>query len=164
LNAGAEMYLEKPFTMDYLNASIQRALSNLVKLQSSHNEAWTETTDPVILPNRDADFMKRLNEIIQENLGNASYSIAEMENDLFMSRSALNRKMKALFNTTPSEHLRRCRIEKAAELLQTEGVRVNEVAYMVGFTSASYFARCFRQQFGCLPTEYAKKHQSRERR
>ena len=164
LNAGAEMYLEKPFTMDYLNASIQRALSNLVKLQSSHNEAWTETTDPVILPNRDADFMKRLNEIIQENLGNASYSIAEMENDLFMSRSALNRKMKALLNTTPSEHLRRCRIEKAAELLQTEGVRVNEVAYMVGFTSASYFARCFRQQFGCLPTEYAKKHQSRERR
>lgn len=155
LNAGASMYLEKPFTMDYLYACIKGTIERESQFKST--VVKDKGSSPIVLPNRDADFLARLNDAISQNIGNPSFSISELENTLYMSRSALNRKMKALLDTTPREYLRHYRIEKAAGLLQVEGARVSEVAELVGFTSASYFARCFKQQYGCLPTEYNKR-------
>ena len=73
-----------------------------------------------------------------------------------MGHSTLNRKMKALLDTTPNDYIRSKRLAVAAEMLQKGGHRVNEVCYTVGFNSPSYFAKCFKKAYGVLPAEWAK--------
>ena len=82
------------------------------------------------------------------------FSIDTLAEQLHMSRSSFYRKIKALTDMTPTDYLKTARMNRAARLLK-EGCRSSEVAERVGFTSSSYFAKCFRAQFGCLPKDYA---------
>jgi AraC-like DNA-binding protein len=81
------------------------------------------------------------------------FSIDTLAEQLNLSRSSFYRKIKALTGMTPTDYLKNARMNEAARLL-TSGLRSSEVAERVGFTSSSYFAKCFRAQFGCLPKDY----------
>ena len=74
--------------------------------------------------------------------------------ELGISRSGLFSKIKALTDVTPNEMIQVIRLKHAASLLLSESYRVNEVCYMVGFSSPSYFAKCFQKQYGCTPAKY----------
>jgi AraC-like DNA-binding protein len=73
---------------------------------------------------------------------------------LAISRSNLQRKLKAITGMTPGDHIKSVRLKSAARMLAEGGYRINEVCFLVGFGSPSYFARCFHQQFGVLPKDY----------
>ena len=77
-----------------------------------------------------------------------------------MGHSTLNRKIKAMFDTTPNDYIRTKRLAKAAEMLERGKLRVNEVCYAVGFNSPSYFAKCFKKVYGVLPAEWNKRKDS----
>ena len=81
-----------------------------------------------------------------------------MEEELFVSRSSLNRKMRALLGTTPNDYLRKRRLEVAAQALAEGKARINEISFSVGFNSPSYFAKCFREAYGVLPADYMKQN------
>ena len=91
-----------------------------------------------------------------ENLSNPSFSNKQLEELLYMGHSTLNRKMKALLDTTPNDYIRSKRLSAAAEMLALGQHRVNEVCYAVGFNSPSYFAKCFKKAYDMLPAEWAK--------
>ena len=74
----------------------------------------------------------------------------DMADQLCMSRSSLNRKIKGLLDLTPNDYLRIERLKKAAQLLKEGSCKINEVCYMVGFNTPSYFTKCFQKQFGVL--------------
>ena len=88
----------------------------------------------------------------------------DMVGTLHMSRSVFYRKIKGILNMNPNEYLRLERLKKAAELLLAGNSRINEVCYLVGFNSPSYFAKCFQKQFGILPKDFvnSKKQMPRD--
>lgn len=157
---GATLYIEKPFSQDYLEACIKGVLDK----RRVQKEAWRgiPQVPHVELQNRDEDFIRRLDQLIAENLGDASFSNRQIEEALFISRSSLNRRVKELLGTTPNDYVQKKRLAAAAEMLRAGRVRVNEVAYAVGFNSPSYFAKCFRKEFGVLPAEYMNQNQQPE--
>lgn len=108
----------------------------------------------MVISKADEEFLKKLNNLIQTNMQNPEFSLIDMADQLCMSRSSLNRKIKGLLDLTPNDYLRIERLKKAAQLLKEGSCKINEVCYMVGFNTPSYFAKCFQKQFGVLPKEF----------
>ena len=152
---GAANYIEKPYSMDYLMACIKGALEKRATLRATYS-GTASVSDKVNIINRDEDFLKKLENIVMENLSNPAFSNKQLEELLYMGHSTLNRKMKALLDTTPNDYIRTKRLSAAAEMLSSGNHRVNEVCYAVGFNSPSYFAKCFKKAYGVLPAEWAR--------
>ena len=154
MDAGADAYVEKPFSSDYL----QSVIANLIKSRKMLSEAFSK--NPLVLANTmatssdDTDFIVRLQEIIQANLSDPEFKINDIAEMMHMSRASFYRKIKGVLNMTPNDYLRLERLKTAARLLRDKRYHINEVCYMVGFSSTSYFAKCFQEQFGVLPKKY----------
>ncbi len=151
---GADIYIEKPFSIEYLISCIDGLLVKREKLRQVYNSEIKPRTENSNLSKRDEQFLLSLDEIIIANMGDTDFSIEELAEQLFLSKSTLNRKMKGLLQTTPNDYIRRKRLIMAARLLKEGSDRVNEVCYIVGFNSPSYFIKCFKNYYGKLPSEY----------
>ena len=101
----------------------------------------------------DEALLKRAVAIVEKNMDNIEFSTDEFAREMNMSRSNFYRKIKALSGMSPNDYLKTLRMNRAAELIMG-GTRISEVAVQVGFTSSSYFAKCFKAQYGVLPKEY----------
>ena len=99
--------------------------------------------------------MNAINASIEKQIAEESFSIETLAYDMAMSRTNFFRKFKALTGGTPNDYLKNYRLTRAAELIRG-GARINEAAEKVGFTSSSYFAKCFKIRFGMLPKDYTK--------
>lgn len=154
LEAGADMYIEKPFSVEYLKACVASLIQNRIKLKETFASSPLVATNSMAFTKADEEFLKKINEIILNNIDNPEFSMDDMFETLHMSRSVFYRKIKGILNMSPSEYLRLERLKKAAELLLEGNSRINEVCYLVGFNSPSYFAKCFHKQFGILPKDF----------
>jgi len=108
------------------------------------------------LTKADEEFIKRLNEVIHSNMTNPEFSMDDMADSLNMSRSNFYRKIKGVLDLSPNEYLRLERLKMAAQLLREGESRINEICYMVGFNSPSYFSKCFQKQFGVSPKDFVE--------
>ena len=102
----------------------------------------------------DKEFIEKLYTIVHDNLGNSEFVVEDIAEQFNMSRASFYRKIKGVLDLTPNEYIRAERLKKAAQLLKEKIYKVNEVCYMVGFNSPSYFSKCFQQQFGVLPKDF----------
>lgn len=102
------------------------------------------------------DFLIKITDIIEENISNENFWVSELAREAGMSRSNLLRKVKSLTNLSVSVFIRQVRLENAMELLKYESLNVSEVSYRVGFSSTSYFIKCFREHYGYPPGEVGK--------
>ena len=153
MELGADAYLEKPFSVEYLQACASSLIQNREKLRKAFAQSPFVAANTMALTKADEDFIKKLNEVIQVNYSNPEFSMDDMADSLNMSRSNFYRKIKALSGMSPNDYLKTLRMNRAAELIMG-GTRISEVAVQVGFTSSSYFAKCFKAQYGVLPKEY----------
>ncbi|MDP3446142.1 MAG: ATP-binding protein, partial [Ignavibacteria bacterium] len=158
LNAGADVFIEKPFSTSYLKAQISSLLANRKTILEAFNRSPLTSYSILTTNKNDQDFLNRLNEEINKNISDSDFSIESLTDKLFISRSNLQRKLKAICGYTPGDYLKTYRLKKASQLLFENGLRVNEVAYEVGFSSASYFTKCFVRQFGILPKDFVKEN------
>ena len=140
--------------MEYLKVSISSLLKNREQLQATFMHSPFTPTNNMVISKADEEFLKKPNNLIQTNMQNPEFSLIDMADQLCMSRSSLNRKIKGLLDLTPNDYLRIERLKKAAQLLKEGSCKINEVCYMVGFNTPSYFAKCFQKQFGVLPKEF----------
>ena len=106
--------------------------------------------DPTYIEN---DFLKKIKAIIEANISNENFGVSELAREAGMSRSNLLRKVKSLCNLSVSVFIRQVRLENAMEMLRQEDLNVSEVSYRVGFSSTSYFIKCFREHYGYPPGE-----------
>jgi AraC-like DNA-binding protein len=102
----------------------------------------------------DEEFIRKLHVIVQENLDNTEFVVENMAEQFNMSRASFYRKIKGILDLTPIEYIKVERLKKAAQLLREKNHKVNEICYMVGFNSPSYFTKCFQQQFDVLPKDF----------
>ena len=91
---------------------------------------------------------------MSDNLADSEFDISRLSEEMGMSRTNLNRKIKGMFNLTPSNYIKVERLKRAAQLMKAGNNRINEVSYLVGFRSPSYFTQCFQRQFGLLPKDF----------
>ena len=105
----------------------------------------------------DQDFMNSLHTYIIDNISDTDLTIDKLSDVMAVSRNTLSRKVKANLGVTVNEYVRICRLKKAVELLTENTYRINEVAYLVGYSSSSYFTKNFQKQFGVLPSEFINK-------
>lgn len=157
LQQGADAYIEKPFSIEHLRASIENLLKSRELLRTAYRNSPLTQTSQVVVSKADEDFLGRLHEVILSNMRDSDFNIDTMASEMAMSRSSLNRKIKALLDISPNDYIRIERLRHAAELLQGGQYKINEVCYMAGFNTPSYFSKCFQKQFGVLPNEYGKK-------
>lgn len=151
---GADAYLDKPFSIDVLLARIENLLQSREILRESFLKNPFIGASTVALTKSDEEFITKLNNLIQENISESEFNVESMAEHFNMSRASFYRKVKGVLNLTPNEYIRVKRLKHAAEILRDEDIKVNEVSYMVGFNSPSYFAKCFQQQFGILPKDF----------
>ncbi len=154
LEQGADAYVVKPFNQQELLVRMQKLLElrrNLFKRYSNGN-AMETSSDPVV--QKEDLFIQRLNESINKNLGDENYDIHKLCEDMAMSKSQLYRKFRALTNDSAARYIRRQRMKRAKELLQTTNMNITEVGYEVGMKSLSTFSQLFKDEFGESPREY----------
>lgn len=152
--SGADAYLTKPFSADLLVSRIYNLLANRRQLRKLFDNNKQENTPAdVKLTTQDKLFMDQLKEAVNNNMSNPSLKMDELGEQLGISRVQLYRKVKTLTGLSPVELLRQMRLQKAKVLLNSTTKTVAEIAYEVGFNSSSYFATCFKKQFGKLPME-----------
>lgn len=155
IKSGADAYIEKPFSVEYLKVNVAALLESREKLRWTFVNSPFVLSDTVALTKADEAFLKTLNEIVISNMKEPEFCLDDMASMLNMSRSSLNRKIKGLLELTPNDYIRLERLKKAAQLLKEGNYKINEICYMVGFNTPSYFAKCFQKQFGVLPKDFA---------
>ena len=149
--AKADAYISKPFNLEILKLRIR----NLIEDQKRRNELFKNS--PIIHPEEittsvtDQKFLENVLELVHQNLGNVEYSVYQLSNDMFMDRTGLYRKLKAISGTSPNVFIRTVRLKKAKQLL-INGKSVSEVCELVGFSSPSYFSKCFQEEFNEKPS------------
>ena len=154
MKLGADAYIEKPFSVEYLKVCISNLLNNREKLRAAFTHSPFVQTNSMALTKADETFLKTLNDVVMENMENPDFGLDDMADLLHMSRSSLNRKIKGILDMTPNDYIRLERLKKAAQLLKEGNYKINEVCYMTGFNTPSYFAKCFQKQFGMLPKDF----------
>lgn len=151
---GADSYIVKPFSPKLLLARIDNMLraKERIRRHFSVEAADREAEKPQQQPRtRDEDFLANLRNAIQAKMGDSELSVEDIGAAVGLSRVQLYRKVKALTGHTPVELLRSARLNRGRQLLVSTGKSISEVAYAVGFTSPSYFTKCFKEEFGMLP-------------
>ena len=150
---GADSYITKPFHSKVLLARIENLLRQrqlLKHLYQGSQEAGKEISESH-LEDRDKQFLKQLQAIIQQNLSDSEFGVEDMGQQIGLSRVQLYRKVKAMTGSSVVDLLRKARLAKAKRLLETRSMSVSEVAYEVGFSAPSYFTKCFKEEYGMLP-------------
>jgi ligand-binding sensor domain-containing protein/DNA-binding response OmpR family regulator len=156
LKTGADEYIEKPFSTDFLKARIANLLENREKIKESYRHSPELAYDTIVHSKADEKFLNNLVEQIHARLEDPDLNVDNLAVAMNMSRASLFRKVKSISELTPNDFIRLVRLKKAAELLKEKEYRVNEIAYIVGFSSASYFSKCFYKQFGILPKDFER--------
>lgn len=151
-DTGADSYITKPFSGQVLLSRIENLLRSRIMLRSVFAGDKQETDEEEKLNEADKTFVGRLRTAIQENLGDSDFSVERLGEEIGLSRVQLYRKVKALTGQTPVELLRKARLTKARQLLEKTEKSVSEIAYEVGFTSPSYFNKCFKDEFDINPS------------
>lgn len=159
LEAGADAYLEKPLSVDYLDCQIRALIGIRGRLRLKFSKMPYLVMDGDAASPSGNRFMAQVNQYVMDNISNSNLSVEDIAAAVNVSRTLFFSRIKSLTGTTPNEFLRSTRLRVAAELLsKPNDLRVTEICYMVGFTSTSYFAKCFHAQFGMLPTEFMEKY------
>jgi len=156
LEMGADAYVEKPFSMNHLITQLTTLLNNRRREKEAFMRKPFLPIQHIGMNKADEQFIHKVIDIIQENITDSDFNVERLSENVFMSRSNLHRKIKALTELSPTDFIRLIRLRKAAELIQSGTYRIGEVCYLVGINSSSYFIKLFQKQFGLTPKEFAK--------
>lgn len=154
---GADSYITKPFHSKVLLARIDNLLKqrNLLKNLYQGTKEVEQEVEASKLDDRDKQFVKQLNTIIQQNLSNSEFGVEDIGKEIGLSRVQLYRKVKAMTGSSVVDLLRKARLAKAKRLLESRSMSISEVAYEVGFSAPSYFTKCFKDEYNMLPGDVA---------
>lgn len=154
LESGADAYIAKPFSMDFILLQIDNLLSNRRHVMEYYASSPLSHLKTVAHNKVDEEFIKKLDEIIDQNMEDTNLSVESLADILHMSRSTLYRKIKDISNLSPNELINNARLKKAAELLLSGKYKVYEISEIVGYNSQSSFSRNFQKSFSMSPSEF----------
>jgi len=161
LETGADSYIAKPFNKKHLEVRVARLIEGRQQLRKHYQQdVITQFVKENKISQLDSNFLKKCNAIIEKNLTENEYGVEQMSVEIGLSRVHVYRKIKHLTGLTVSEFIRNIKLKKAAVMLQESGKTIAEVAYETGFSSPSYFSKCFKDLYTISPTEFVQNNTS----
>ena len=163
--SGADAYVQKPFDPQILELQVNNILRDRVQLRermvNADEKLVAAEEETVQLSDLDRDFINKINELIDSNMENENFSVADITAHMGVSRSLLHVKMKSLLNISTGDYVRKRRLARACTLLK-EGFNVSETSYRTGFSEPNYFSKAFKKEFGVTPTEWLGSEHSQQ--
>jgi len=156
LQTGADDYIMKPFDVKELQVRVKNLIEQRKKLRERFNKEATIPTQKGKYSQIDEEFLKKTMDVIKKHISEPEFNLDDFGKETGMSRTQLHRKVRALTNYSPHNFIRFIRLKHAAELLSKGAGNITEIAYDVGFSSLSHFAKAFKEQFGKTPSKYIK--------
>ena len=156
---GADAYVIKPFKLDILRAQLMNIYHQREKLRESFRREVILEPEDITVTSADEEFLTRAMSIIEEHMSDSEFNVEALVKEMHISRSKLYLKLKALTGLSSSEFIRTVRLKRAVQLLEKSDYTIKEIMYMTGFNTASYFSKCFKKQFGVVPSEYLQKQE-----
>jgi signal transduction histidine kinase/DNA-binding NarL/FixJ family response regulator/ligand-binding sensor domain-containing protein len=158
LKTGADSYITKPFNINILRAQVQSLVNSRLAFKKRFaGKLSLEPSEEMITP-ADEKFLSKLMEVTESKMGDPSFDVSVLVDDMHMSHSIILKKVKSMTGLSLVEFIRSMRIKKAAQIFRQDKLSVSEVSFMVGFSDPKYFSKCFSRQIGKKPTEYIKDH------
>lgn len=158
LEVGADDYIDKPFTMEVVLTKIRNLFRTRRQLIAYYNNQFSAVDIKKVAFNPlDGEFLQRAVEVVEKNLDNCNFTVEDFASEMCMNRMTLNVKIRTLTGNSSRDFIRKLRLDKASVLLKEGNYSVSDISVFVGFNTVSYFAHCFKKQFGCLPSEYKAK-------
>lgn len=154
-DGGTDSYISKPFSSQLLLARVRNLIDSHRRLKQFFGDGQTLAKEDVC--DMDKNFVEKFKSLLDAKLGDSNLNVEDLGKDMGLSRVQLYRKIKSLTNYSPNELLRIARLKKAASLLASSDMTVAEIGYEVGFSSPSYFTKCYKEQFGESPTDFLKR-------
>lgn len=161
IQLGVDDYITKPFKNEFLLAKIDSMLANRNRVKDHYNKANGLKPKNLVFNNVEEKFFTKLQEVIDENLQNASFNVENFCAHVGMSRMQLHRKLRATLGVSASEFLNNERLKSAKRLLEESSLTISEIAYLSGFNSPNYFAKNFKKRFNFTPSDYRKTLESK---
>ena len=154
LESGANAYVTKPFSAEYLTALVSSQLKNVENVRASLNQATEASLIDGDISEQDRNFIRELYELMDRHISEADLNVSSVCEELRISRSKFNYKLKGLTGTTPGAFFRHYKLNLAAKMLREGKYNVSEIADMTGFSSVSHFSASFKKMFGTAPKDY----------
>lgn len=158
MEGGADYFIEKPFSKAFLLSTINNLLLSRKKLREHYRETLDFKDNANNINQLDQQFLKKLRNIILENIGHEDLNVDDLASKLGISRVHLYRKVKKITDMSVSEFVISIKLKKSLDYLRNSGKTITEVAYESGFSSQSYYTRCFKEQFKISPSKYIKQN------
>lgn len=159
--AGVSVFIPKPFEPQYLLTQMRNLISNASNIRAgARRELIADSAGKATPQAPDELMLAKIADVIEANIGNADFSVAMLADSVGMQTKTLYRLIKKYLGVTPVDYIRNMRLKRAATLLSDDKFTIAEVMYLVGFSSASYFSKCFSARYGDTPRHYREKRQS----
>jgi ligand-binding sensor domain-containing protein/DNA-binding response OmpR family regulator/signal transduction histidine kinase len=152
--AGADDFILKPFKTNQLLVRIEKLIELRSQLRARYSHRNTISPKDMSVTSTDERFLEKVQDIVDNELCDSNFTVAEFSKKLGMSRMQLHRKLTALTGLSTTAYIRDQRLRMALQLLEKSGDNVSEVAYAVGFSSPSYFIKCFKEVYSVTPNLY----------
>ena len=156
LECGADAYIEKPFSPEHLKAQITNLLNKRDEIRRHYARTPISEFKTMSHNRLDEEFIDKCRTAIIAHMSDPDLSVDLLARELAMSRTSVFKKLKAVTGMTPNDFMKLIRLKEASRLLAEGRYRITEIGFIAGFSSSSYFAKCFAKQFGVLPTEFLK--------
>ena len=151
---GADAFITKPFSLKLLLTRIFKLIEQREKLREKFSHDPNMIRPAICTSDKDKEFADKLQRIMEQQIGNAEFTIDEFASMMGLGRTVFYRKTRGVTGYAPNEYIRIVRMKKAAELLRENRFKVAEVSYRVGINDPFYFSKCFKRQFGVSPSAY----------
>ena len=162
IQLGAEDFIEKPFSMDFLEWKVANTLKTQKILEEKYSKVITAAPTEVELESPDERLIQELVQLIEDHLDDPRLSVEFLADKVSMSRANLYRKLQKIIGETPVSFIRKLKLQRAQQILAMNKFYISEVAYMCGFKNQRYFSKCFVKAFGCTPTQFMKEMETAE--
>ena len=160
LSMGANDYIEKPFSLEFVKWKVKNTLISRNQLKEEYSKVISIEPSEIDVVSNDDKFIRKLVTIIENSMNNNLLSVEYLAAEVGMSRANLYRKIQTILNDTPVSFIKKIKLKRAEQLLKKNELYLSEIAYMVGFNNQKYFGKCFQNEYGMSPTEYIKKHKA----
>jgi YesN/AraC family two-component response regulator len=158
LEMGADVYMIKPFNIDILKVQVQRLISFKQAIYSKYLKETTLIPQDSGTSKLDDDFIRKVLAFIEENLTDTDLNVDQLANCVSLSKVQTYRKVKAISGLSIVEFIRTVRLKKASQLILEDRLNFSEIAFTTGFSTPSYFSKCFHDHFGKTPSEFATEY------
>ncbi|NDV59232.1 hybrid sensor histidine kinase/response regulator [Bacteroides sp. 519] len=157
LESGANVFIDKPFDMDFLLKQVDNLIKNQNELKELYSKKYIAEPSKITISSMDEELLKRAMECIERNIANCDYNVESFVSDMGIGRTLLYQKISDIVGMSIKEFIMDVRLKRAAQLLKESDLTISEIADKTGFNNPKYFSICFKKHFELTPSEFKKR-------